>query len=244
MTEVIVLPDPAAVAVAAADRVVAAVRAAPRGVLGVATGSTPLGTYAELGARHAAGEDFSGLDVVLLDEYIGLPVGDPQRYLEVIRRELADRIGLPHSRVHAPDVDATDVDSACAAYERTIAALGGVDLQILGLGADGHVAFNMPGTQPDSRTRRTALSEQTVRDNARFFGDRPDRVPRSVVTQGLGTIREARSLLMLVAGAHKADALEGLLARTGDLEAPGTALLDHPDLVVLADRAAARSAPR
>ncbi|MCV2394953.1 glucosamine-6-phosphate deaminase [Actinotalea sp. M2MS4P-6] len=238
MTELVELAGSQDVAVAAADRIVAAVGGVPHAVLGVATGSSPLATYRELGRRAESGVDLGGLHVVQLDEYVGLAAGHPERYGAVVRRELADRIALPHERVHVPDVDASDLDGACAAYEALIRDLGGVDLQILGLGSDGHVAFNMPGSSPASRTRVTALSDRTVQDNARFFGGRTDLVPRAAVTQGLATIHEARSLLMLVTGESKAAALRALLEGPAGPQAPGTALLDHPDLTILADRAA------
>ena len=235
-----VLASPHDVAVVAADAVEALVRRRPDAVLGVATGSSPLPTYDELARRHAAGGlDLAAAQAFLLDEYVGLAPEHPERYRTVVHRELADRVGLPRGSVHAPDVDAADLEEACRRYEAEIQRAGGVDLQVLGLGTDGHIAFNMPGADPGAGTRVASLTEQTVRDNARFFGGDPDAVPRRVVTQGLRTVLRARALLMVVTGEGKAPALRALLEDPVDRRVPGTALRGHPDATVLADRAAA-----
>lgn len=239
MREVRILPTSQDVALAAADLVTEQVRKVPASVLGVATGSTPLGLYAHLARRARDGLSFAGCRAFLLDEYVGLPPEHPERYRNVVLRELAGPVGLPADAVHAPDVDAVDLEAAAARYDAAIAASGGIDLQVLGLGADGHVAFNMPGTPPDAPTHVTTLSERTLQDNARFFGGDVGRVPRRALTQGLATIARARLLVLMVTGEAKAPALEELLRGPVGPHAPATALRTHPGLVVLADEPAA-----
>src|SRR5665647_2146946 len=179
-------------AVLAADAVQGVLLTRPRPVLGVATGSSPLSVYAELARRHVdEGLSFAHATAFLLDEYVGLPVDHPERYATVIGRDLASKVDLPVSAVHSPDGLATDLPEACRRYEEAITAAGGVDLQLLGIGTDGHVAFNEPTSSLASRTRIKTLTEQTRRDNSRFFGDDLDAVPHHVLTQGLGTIMQA-----------------------------------------------------
>lgn len=235
-----VLPTSAEVAVAAADRYERLLRAKPAAVLGLATGSTPSGLYDELARRHREeGLSFADAQGFLLDEYLGLPVDHPERYRNVIRRELADRVGLPDHSVHAPPVDGDDLEARCTAYDAAIAAAGGIDLQVLGLGADGHIAFNMPGTDFAATTRVTELSEQTVRDNARFFGGDVAAVPRRAASQGLATIMRARAILLIVTGAHKAAALRDLVHGPVTPALPATVLRAHDSVDVLVDGPAA-----
>ena len=149
--------------------------------------------YAELVRRYEAGEvSFAEASAFTLDEYLGLPPGHPEGYRQVIEREFASLVDLPADHLHTPDGQTDDVPAACAAYEKAIAAAGGVDLQLLGIGSDGHLAFNEPGSSLASRTRVKTLTPRTRADNARFF-DSPDEVPHHVLTQGLGTILDARA---------------------------------------------------
>ena len=168
--EVVPLDSADAVASLAADTVERLVRARAGAVLGLATGSTPLATYRELARRHqdGVGPSYAGITCVLLDEYVGLPAGHPQGYRATIARELTDALGIPSERVHGPDPD--DPQHAGAAYEALLGELGGVDLQVLGIGTDGHLAFNEPGSSLGSRTRVKTLTARTRADNARFFG--------------------------------------------------------------------------
>ena len=169
-------------------------------MLGLATGSSPSPVYAELVRRFEAGEvSFAAASAFTLDEYLGLPPGHPEGYRQVIEREFASLVDLPADHLHTPDGQTHDVPAACAAYEKAIAAAGGVDLQLLGIGSDGHLAFNEPGSSLASRTRVKTLTPRTRADNARFF-DSLDQVPHHVLTQGLGTILEARHLVMLATG--------------------------------------------
>lgn len=239
MIDVHVLADAEAVGVAAADLVDAVLRDGPH-VLGLATGSSPERVYEELARRSArAPEAYGASEAFILDEYVGLPAGHPERYAAVIRRAVTDRIGIPTERVHAPDVDAPDLPAAAAGYDAAIAAAGGIDLQLLGVGANGHIAFNEPGAPLDGGTHVAELTQQTRRDNARFFGGEVDAVPRFAMTQGIGTILRARRVLLLANGAAKAEAIAGLVSREPTVSLPVTALHRHPAVTVLLDPAAA-----
>ncbi len=242
--QVIVAPTPETSAADAARAVLAGLaRAAGRDpVLGLATGSSPLGLYRELARAVDAGRaDFSRTHGVALDEYVGLPAGHPEGYRQVLLREVCAVIGLTPDRLAVPDGSATDEESlevAAAAYEARIADLGGVDVQILGIGANGHLGFNEPGSALTSRTRVKRLSERTRRDNARFFPDVGD-VPTHCLTQGLGTILQARRLVLVATGDGKADAVAAALEGPLSASVPASVLQWHADTVVCLDEAAA-----
>lgn len=219
--------------------VVAQVVTAGARVLGLATGSSPLAAYRELARRHREEHlSFAGLQAFLLDEYVGLPPGHPQSYAQVIRAELVDSVDLDPARVHGPDGAAADVLAEAARYDAHLAAAGPVDLQVLGIGANGHVGFNEPGSSLSSRTRVKTLTEQTRRDNARFFTS-VDDVPRHVITQGLGTIREARHLVLTASGEHKAAAVAAAVEGPLTVSCPASVLQLHPHTTVVVDEAAA-----
>ncbi len=211
-------------------------------VLGLATGSSPLGLYRELGLAVAEGRaDFSRAHGFALDEYVGLPPGHPEGYRQVLLREVCDVIGLPARRLAVPDGSGTDLTAltaAAAAYERRIRELGGVDVQVLGIGANGHLGFNEPGSAMTSRTRVKRLSARTRRDNARFFTGLSD-VPTHCVTQGLGTILDARRLVLVATGDAKADAVAAALEGPLTASVPASVLQWHADTVVCLDEAAA-----
>ncbi|MGX1573893.1 glucosamine-6-phosphate deaminase [Cellulosimicrobium funkei] len=237
--EVVIAPAER-LAVLAADAVEAVVRSGPGAVLGLATGSSPLKVYDELVRRHVQeGLSFAGVRAFMLDEYVGLPVDHPQRYRNVIETEIASRVDFAPGAVQGPDGNAEDLVSACAAYEESIAGAGGVDLQILGIGTDGHIAFNEPGSSLASRTRIKTLTAQTREDNARFFGDDVDRVPRHCLTQGLATIMSARHLVLLATGKGKAEAVHQLVEGPVSAMWPATIMQMHPHATVLVDDAAA-----
>lgn len=224
----------------AADAVERLLRSRPDAVLGLATGSSPLAVYDELARRHTEqGLSFARARGFLLDEYVGLPADHPERYRTVIERELVSRVDFADGAVRGPDGGAEDLTAACAQYEKGIAEAGGVDLQILGIGTDGHVAFNEPGSSLASRTRVKTLTEQTRQDNARFFDGDVDAVPRHVLTQGLGTIMEARHLVLLANGRAKAEAVHQLVEGPVSAMWPGTILQHHPHVTVLLDEGAA-----
>ncbi|WP_153144168.1 glucosamine-6-phosphate deaminase [Nesterenkonia halophila] len=224
----------------AADAVEELLRAKPAAALGLATGSSPLAVYDELARRHAEeGLSFAQAQGFMLDEYVGLPADHPQRYRNVIATEIADRVAWPADQVHGPDGLAEDLPAACAAFEQAIAEAGGVDLQLLGIGTDGHIGFNEPGSSLASRTRIKSLTDQTRQDNARFFDDDVDQVPPHCLTQGLGTISDARHLVLLAAGRHKAEAVHQLVEGPVSALWPASVMQLHPHATVLLDEGAA-----
>ncbi|WP_129786994.1 glucosamine-6-phosphate deaminase [Promicromonospora panici] len=236
--EVVIAP-PGELARLAADAVEGLVRANPEAVLGLATGSSPLAVYDELVRRHKEGLSFARVRAFMLDEYVGLPADHPERYRNVINKEFASRVDLAPGAVQGPDGLAADLPAACAAYEKAIADAGGVDLQILGIGTDGHIAFNEPGSSLASRTRIKTLTKQTREDNARFFGGSVDDVPRHCLTQGLATIMSARHLVLLASGRTKAEAVHQLVEGPVSAMWPATIMQLHPHATVLVDDAAA-----
>ncbi len=213
-------------------------------VLGLATGSSPVGLYREIaGVIERGGADFSAVHGVALDEYVGLPPGHPEGYREVLLRDVCDVVGLAPERLSVPDGSGADLAAlTCAAdsYEEHIRALGGVDVQVLGIGANGHLGFNEPGSALTSRTRVKRLSERTRRDNARFFQGIDD-VPTHCVTQGLGTILGARRLVLIATGDAKAEAVAAALEGPLTASVPASVLQWHADAVVCLDEAAAAS---
>ena len=235
--EIVILEDSVAVAQRAADILEDQVRRG--GKLGLATGSTPLQTYQELIRRHRGqGLSFADCEVFLLDEYIGLTAEHEQSYRETIRREFTRHIDIPDARVHGPDGSAEDLRAAAEEYEQLITAAGGVDIQILGVGADGHIGFNEPGSSLMSRTRVKTLHPQTVQDNARFFNS-PQDVPVHVLTQGLRAIHEAGHLVLLATGKAKAGVVAALAEGPLAAVCPASVLQWHQHATVICDEAAA-----
>jgi glucosamine-6-phosphate deaminase len=239
--EVVILPGGRQIASLVADAVESLLRGKPDAVLGLATGSSPLPVYDELARRHEqAGLDFSRACGFTLDEYVGLEPGHPESYREVIRRDFANRVNIDPDNVLGPDGSAPDIAAACRAYEDRIRERGGIDLQLLGLGTDGHIGFNEPGSSLASRTRIKSLIEQTRRDNARFFRSL-EEVPHHVVTQGLGTILESRHAILLATGAQKAQAVHDLVEGPLAAICPASVLQLHPHASIVLDEAAASS---
>lgn len=239
MTEIVVVSDQQEASELAAQSILDLVSAKPDAVLGLATGSTPLALYRALAARIAAtGADVSRVRGFALDEYVGLPAGHPESYRAVITREVVEPLGLTHSLIRVPDGSLDGIEHAGADYERAIVEAGGVDVQILGVGTDGHIGFNEPGSSFASATRVKTLTEQTRRDNARFFPSEAE-VPMHCITQGLGTILRARHLLLLAFGEGKAEAVAGAVEGPVSAGNPGSALQLHPHATVIVDEAAA-----
>jgi len=237
--EVLIAP-PSELARLAADVIEALLRRKPDGVIGLATGSSPLAVYDELARRHREeGLSFARAHGFMLDEYVGLAAEHPQRYRNVIETEIASKVGWPATQVHGPDGLADDLPGACAAYENQMHAAGGVDVQLLGIGANGHIAFNEPGSSLSSRTRIKTLNRRTREDNARFFDDDLDAVPHHCLTQGLGTIMDARHLVLLAQGEAKAEAVHQLVEGPVSARWPATIMQLHPHATVLVDDAAA-----
>jgi glucosamine-6-phosphate deaminase len=236
--EVVIVDGPDEAGTLVGGAVAALVDATATAVLGLATGSSPVVVYRDLARRHVAGDlSLAPVQAFLLDEYVGLSPDHPQSYRSFIARELEAHVDLADGAVQAPDVRSGDLVAACAAYEREIAAAGGVDLQLLGIGTDGHIGFNEPGSSLASRTRIKTLTDQTRRDNARFFASL-DEVPRHVVTQGIGTILEARHLVLLAFGAAKAAAVAAAVEGPVTAMVPGSALQLHPHATVVVDEPA------
>jgi glucosamine-6-phosphate deaminase len=238
--EVVITPTPDAAAEIVAGVIARVLDTRPAPVLGLATGSSPLAAYRRLIAAHAHDDlSFAHASALLLDEYVGLPPRHPEAYRAFIKRELIDRVDLPDERLFGPDVYARDLAEACRRYDQLIVDLGGVDVQLLGIGSDGHVGYNEPGSSLASRTRIKTLTRATRADNARFFEDHEQEVPRHVVTQGLGTILAARHLLLVACGAGKAEpvarAVEGPLTAM----CPASILQLHPHATVVLDEPAA-----
>jgi len=243
--EVVITSGPEESARLAADAIEQLLTRKPDAVLGLATGSTPLPTYDELVRRRQAGRiSFARARGFTLDEYIGLPAEHPQRYRNVIEQELVGRVDFGPDAVTGPDGLAEDLQAAAAAYERAIAEAGGVDLQILGIGTNGHIAFNEPGSSLASRTRVQPLAPQTRSDNARFFDGDVEAVPRLCFTQGLGTIMEARHLVLIATGEGKAPAVRQLVEGAVSAMWPATIMQHHPHATVLLDEAAASQLER
>jgi glucosamine-6-phosphate deaminase len=238
--EVVITPDPDTAADLGASVLAGVLAGRPAPVLGLATGSSPLGVYQRLITAYERGElSAAHASAVLLDEYVGLPADHPESYRAFIRREFVDRIDLPVERLFGPDVGADDLNEACARYDRLIGEIGGVDVQLLGIGSDGHIGFNEPGSSLSSRTRVKTLTGATRSDNARFFDDRAEAVPRHVVTQGLGTILEARHLVLIACGAAKAEPIARAVEGPLTAMCPASVLQLHPHVTVVVDEPAA-----
>ncbi|MBB4071717.1 6-phosphogluconolactonase [Canibacter oris] len=237
-----IFEDETALAAFAARRVRDALAARADAVLGVATGSTPLKLYAQLRQMHSSG-DFSlrGVRAFALDEYVGLPVSHPESYRSVLRAELVgeDRTGLRETDLFTPAAATTDPFQAAREYEAQLAAAGGTDLQILGIGSNGHIGFNEPGGSLVSRTHLEVLAPSTRRDNSRFFGGDLEAVPSHAVTQGLATILTSKELLLLAQGPQKAAAVAAALEGPVSASCPASVLQLHENVVVLLDEAAA-----
>jgi glucosamine-6-phosphate deaminase len=236
---VILLPDPAAVSRRAADFVAALVRRKPNCVLGLATGSSPLGLYRELIRRHREeGLDFSRVTTFNLDEYVSLGPDHPQSYRQFMQTSLFDHLNIPRNQTHVPDGLTRDFLAYGARYEQLIHSAGGIDLQVLGIGSDGHIAFNEPGSSLGSRTRVKTLARETIRDNARFFGGE-DQVPRLAITMGVGTILESRQCLLVAMGASKAQAIRDTIEGPVTAQVTASALQLHRDVICIVDEPAA-----
>ena len=212
----------------------------PDAVLGMATGSTPVSMYRRLIEMEL---DWSQVTTFNLDEYIGLPRDHEQTYHTFMWENLFSHINIKPENVHIPDGNASDIPKFCAEYEKAIVDAGGIDLQVLGIGSDGHIGFNEPTSSLASRTRIKTLTERTVQDNARFF-DSAEEVPRHVITMGIGTILEARCNLLLAFGENKADAIASAVEGPVSANNPASALQLHPVVKVCLDEAAASKLER
>jgi glucosamine-6-phosphate deaminase len=238
--EVIIAPSAGEASAEAARIAAAVIRAKPRAVLGLATGSTPLRFYAEL---VAMGLDFSQVTTFNLDEYVGLAPDHPQSYASYMREHFFSKVNIPPGQIHIPKGLARDIPGHCEGYEAAIREAGGIDLQLLGVGSDGHIGFNEPSSSLGSRTRLKTLTERTIRDNARFFAS-PSEVPHHVITMGVGTILDARRCLVLAFGDGKAAAVAAMVEGPITADVPASALQFHASCTLLVDEAAATQLKR
>ncbi|MEE9368896.1 MAG: glucosamine-6-phosphate deaminase [Pontiella sp.] len=238
--EIIIKENGQAASEAAARVVARLIGKKPNAVLGLATGGTPLMLYKELIRMHKEdGLDFSNVTTFNLDEYIGLEKDHEQSYHTFMWDNLFSQINIQPARVHIPDGLAEDISHFCAVYEAAIVAGGGIDLQVLGIGSDGHVGFNEPTSSFGSRTRIKTLTQQTVQDNARFFDGDESKVPHHCITMGIGTIMDARMNLMLAFGANKATTIAEMVEGPVSSMVPASILQHHPVAKVFIDEAAA-----
>ena len=248
MAEIIIVDNEAEAGRLYADCVADLIRTKPDAVLGLATGSSPLAAYRALAVKvKAEGIDMSQVRGFALDEYLGLPLDHPESYHSTIHRTVVEPLGLNPELVHvpgdalggAPIEDGETIAHAGEAYDAAIAAAGGIDVQILGIGADGHIGFNEPGSSLASGTRVKTLVQQTRVDNARFFDDDIDQVPTHCITQGVGTILKARHLVLLAFGENKAEAIAQTVEGGISAFCPASALQLHPHATIIVDEAAA-----
>lgn len=236
---VVILPDSDSVSRRAAKFISDLVLRKPNCVLGLATGSSPLGIYREMIRLHRdSGLDFSLTTTFNLDEYVGLGPTHPQSYRYFMQASLFDHLNIPSHRTHVPDGRTLNFATYGAHYEQLIREAGGVDLQLLGIGSDGHIAFNEPGSSLGSRTRVKSLAQETIRDNARFFGSE-DKVPRLAITMGVGTILESRQCVLVAMGQGKAEAIRDTIEGPVTSQITASALQLHRDAICVIDDAAA-----
>jgi glucosamine-6-phosphate deaminase len=241
---IVILPDAKSVSQRAADIFCALIVECPDAVLGLATGSTPLATYNELVRRNRAGEiSFAQITTFNLDEYVGLKRQHSQSYYSFMHQNFFSLVDINPGNCFLPEGEAEDLVLECQHYEELIDEVGGIDLQVLGIGTDGHIAFNEPGSSLASRTRIKALTEQTRIDNSRFFNS-IDEVPRVAITMGVGTILEADHVLLLATGESKASAVRDFVEGPITSMVPASALQLHPKVTVLLDTSAASQLTR
>ena len=233
-----VYPHPDRVAEAAATLIAAEILARPDAVLGLPTGSSPLPTYRRLIRMHQEGIlDFSGVTTFNLDEYVGLDGDHPQSFRHFMDDSLFEHINIPEAQTHVPS-GMGDAKATADAYEAAIRAAGGIDLQLLGIGRNGHIGFNEPAAAFSDRTCVVELTQSTIEANKRFFNS-ADEVPRRAISMGVGTILRARRIVLIATGADKAEAIRSLIEGLITPELPASALRLHPDATLLLDRDAA-----
>lgn len=211
----------------------------PGKVLGLATGSTPIGLYERMVKDHKEnGTSYKEIKSFNLDEYVGLPIEHPESYYAFMHRNLFDHIDIPEENTHVPSGLGDDLDKQAKHYDEMIDE-NPVDIQVLGIGSDGHIAFNEPGTPFDSGTHVCDLAESTIQDNCRFFDNDINLVPKQAVTQGIGTIMKAKNIMLIATGKNKAQAIKDMIEGPVDIDCPASILQNHGDVVVIIDEEAA-----
>jgi len=237
--EVIICQDKQEVAQEGAKIFAKNIKEKPDIILGLATGGTPVGMYQELIRMYKEeGLDFSRVTSFNLDEYVGLSGDHSQSYRRFMDDNFFNHINIDKAKTHVPIGIAEDVPASCQKYEGDIKTQGGVDLQLLGIGSNGHIAFNEPGSPSDSRTREVGLREKTIKDNARFF-ENESEVPRKAVTMGIATILEAKKIVLLATGSNKAEAVAKAIKNPAATDIPASFLQNHPSCVFIVDKEAA-----
>ena len=238
--DVSIFADAGEASSALASRVAELLRRIPALVLGLPAGRTPIATYTELCRLHAAGEaDFSQATVFLLDEFLGLDASHSGSFRRFVGQHLLSGINVDPERVHSLDGLASDPGVECERYEEAIAACGGLNLLLLGIGVNGHVGFNEPGQTLNARTHRTVLLEETRAENASLFGGAQNRVPREALSIGMGAILRADTIVMIATGERKASAVAGMVRGPLTTQLPASFLQLHRRVEVYLDRAAA-----
>lgn len=222
----------------ASEIIINTVKNNPNAKLGLATGSTPLGTYKRMIEDHQKnGTSYEHIVTVNLDEYVGLSKDHPGSYRYYMDNELFKHINIKHENAHVPDGTAEDLDAECRRYEAIIDNLGGLDIQLLGIGQNGHIGFNEPGTSFDSLTHVVELTENTREVNSRFF-ERLEDVPKKAITMGIKSILKSKEIILLISGKQKAEALHRLLNEEISENFPASALKKHPNCTVIYDKEA------
>lgn len=229
----------------AADIVEEVMRSKDEPVLGLPTGNTPIGMYKELVRRHREeGLDFSRVRTFNLDEYLGIAVDHPGSYHTYMREHLFDLVNIDPERTHLPHPNPESPEEEAARYSRLLEQYGPCDLQVLGIGTNGHIGFNEPGTSFDSKTSVVQLAESTLQANAPVFGTDPETMPQKAITMGIAEIMTARKILLLANGASKAAIMKQALEGPVTENVPASVLQRHPNVVVLLDEAAASELSR
>jgi glucosamine-6-phosphate deaminase len=238
---VTIFPDGRAAAHALAERLASEIAANPRIVLGLPTGRTPVALYEELARLEP---DFSRVTTFNLDEFLGIPPSHPGSFRQFMENQLFRRVNLNRDRIHFLDGSTADPDAECARYERAIDDAGGLDLQVLGIGTNGHVGFNEPARELQPRTHRVRLQPETRRSNAPLFGGDPEAVPVEALSMGMATILQARNIVLLATGKSKATCIERVLNGPVTPELPASFLHLHRDVDIIVDEPAASKIKR
>ncbi len=222
----------------AAKLIASQVTLKPNCILGLATGSTPIGLYERLGKMYADGElDFSEVKTFNLDEYYPISHDNDQSYHYFMNSNLFSKVNIKPENIHIPDGECADPEAECKAYDAAIEASEGVDIQILGIGQNGHIGFNEPGRNLVAGTHLTGLTESTIKANSRFFETEQD-VPKKALTMGISTILKSKKIILMACGASKADAVKALFDENINTDIPATLLKVHPDVVLICDKEA------
>ncbi len=243
--EIVIQPTYAQLVVVSAEIIRDALLKKPNLVLGLATGSTPIGLYEVLIRMHKTdGLDFSKVTTFNLDEYVGIPPSHPYSYHTFMETYFFSSVNIPKENCHIPQSTAVAHEEFCEGYEAAIVSAGGIDIQVLGIGKDGHIGFNEPSSSLGSRTRIKTLTQATLEANAPHFGGALDAVPRMAITMGVRTIMEAKQCLLLASGKSKADAIAHAVEGAITAEVPASVLQMHPRTIVVIDEAAASQLKR